>query len=467
MELGCENHLFDLSDDTLIFILAKCDNIADVMAFAKVCRRGRRIAFHPSLWKSVAVPAPASGRAAGDVYASDDEALGETSSDSDFMSGELHSTRKGGRKRKARRKCTQGNHRSRRGPARPAGKQEKDEICPAAVAIEHCTSVSRLSDTRTGHGKSVLESLDLSSLSSIQGSLGRDGLEMLARRAGSSLQSFDCPPSDRLRHDDLVSFAWGCPNLRSLTLHRVSHLTLGTVGDILRGSRIVRIGMVECRNIRGGAPLFWRAIAAVAGQLESIDITGCSITALPLKEMMQHCKALLDFTADRCMDLIPPSVMPSVVQADGRPLAGFQSLAWLRLDFASGNWSPFLSWLFMQYGLRCSLRALSLNARVGALGLIPSRGTLAMDFPPLEHLALSGQMNLVDDKFFCDVIIGQLSKYLRTLDLSKSSSLAGNWDTSSEWHFPNLEQLDLSLTKICEVCWYLIMFLFASTSRRE
>lgn len=441
--------LLHLSDDMLISILARCDSTADVVAFAGVCRRARQIASHPNLWRNVAVPAPCNARSSGGRADSDEESSEDEASDSDcdFEIGAGSSKRGRGKNESERRDLK----RSRK----DTNRRKDVEVCPALCAIERCTTSAVLAGRGATMDKSVLESLDLSMLGGAGEPLGRKGLELLAYRAGRSLKSFDCPPSSLLRHEDLETFAHSCPNLRSLTLHGVDHATLVTVRGILHErSNIVRIGMIECRNIRGGAVPFWRAISAVAGRLESIDITGCPISALPVREMMQHCTALSDFTADRCRHLCPPAVMPQMEDGPNQqPGTGFEKLAWIRVDFSENDWTPFLSWIFEKYGVRGNLRALSLNARVGShLSAVSSRA-FDMSLPPLEHLALSGQADLVDDFFFCDVVIDRLSLHLRTLDLSKAPYLTGSWEARPGWKFPLLEQLDLSMTKLSEVCF--------------
>lgn len=413
--------LFDLSDDLLLHILGHaCIEVVDRVAFLHVSRRARAIASHSTLWQDVTVPAL---RLAPRSWNDSDS----TSEESDGSDNErfLYHTSGSSLRKKSRRK----RRRTALDKATPEG--EKSLRCSAAVAID---CLSKLAG-------SELQALDLSALApsrSRPGHLAVRDLRVLGLRC-PSLEAFACPPTDVLTSESLLEFARMCFRLRTLTLRRVTCLTVPRLGQVLRAlPDISHLSLVDCPNVRGQAKSMWDALRCISSTLVRLDISETPLSTLPLREMGAHCLKLEELLTDRCLHLKFPSRM--LPQS-----AKFSSLRIFRGDFTDCGVEsgPFFLRALLE---RASLRALSLNVHTSRLDL-----SLFQRYPHgisrLEHLALSGQN--VSDAWWAEVVLTHLSQTLRTLDVSKSSSLTGSTMLDSD-RLPLLEKVDLSATRFSE-----------------
>jgi hypothetical protein len=414
------HRLFDLSDDLLVSVLARCaPSVPDLVAFSAVSRRARRVAHDPVLWRHVVVPAIDSSPHATVIRDEDED---DVDSDEGGAAGPF-----GNRKRRLKR----GKQVPRKRP-RPSGSSSAAEACSAAVAIDRISRWAR-----------QLESLDVSALAPTRSGFRTghlDSIDTLAERCGRTLRMFSCPPTDSLSPRAIASFVGKCPGLRALALCNVERMTLAGLGSALAAhSSIVRIALVDCQQLKGQGKAVWQAISCVADRLESLDVTGTHLSSLPLREMAQHCVELEELICDRCPNLQFQQSFPSRSQT-----AWFPKLQWARFDFSNGSFAPFLRGLFVR---RSPLRALSLNAHLPNMEIQLFQYPLSAQLPALQHLAVAGQN--VTDRWFSDVVLDRLGGTLQTLDVSKSARLSGSFLCDAH-RLHALEQLDISATRFTE-----------------
>jgi hypothetical protein len=396
--------LLDLSDDILVHVLSQQTlSLADVVAFSQVSVRARAIALNPLLWRDIVVPPLRRG---APLVLKNVRSYSEDSHESDTSVGIW---------------CGRTRKRSRR--------RARGDECSAAVAIER---ISRFAGDE-------LVSLDISSLVPCELRSGHlSELSVLANRC-RSLEAFSCPPTDALSPDCLRVFVSNCPSLRNLALCSVSRLTLPALTIVLKAHpKISRLSVIDCMNVRGSGKAIWAAIECIREELISLNMTGTPVSSLPLREMGALCCNLQELHVDRCLNL---NFQQSFHKISASPHF-FPSLELIRGDFTNGSAHVFLRNLFEKQGT-AALLALSFNARSRNLNL----SFFIRALPPIEHLALAGQE--MNDKCFLDIILTRLCGTLRTLDVSKSSSLTGTV-LSDAHRLPRLEQMDLSGTRFTE-----------------